>query len=78
MVDAMPVNVVNRTEQQVRTSNQQVEHSFTTQDDLNIIRKFCAVGWCQDVRVVELPSCGFQTRGLLPSSACSKAGQTDS
>ena len=22
------------------------------QDDLNIIRKFCAVGWCEDVRVV--------------------------
>ncbi len=46
------------------------------QDDLNIIRKFCADGWFKDVRVVELPDCGFPTTILLRFSVFSRAGGT--
>jgi hypothetical protein len=43
------------------------EHSFTIQNDLNIIRKFCEVWWCEDVGVLELPGCDFPARELLRS-----------
>ncbi len=42
-------------------------HSFTIQNDLNIIRKFCEVWWCEDVGVLELPGCDFPARKLLRS-----------
>ncbi len=53
-------------------------NSFTMQGDLNIIRKFCADGWCEDVCVVEQPGCEFPTRGISRFSALLPAGRTDS
>lgn len=67
-----------RTKQDARTSNQKVGHFFTMRDDLNIIRRFCAVGGTKDIRVVELPGCKFPTKVLLRFSVCSGAGQIDS
>lgn len=48
-IDAIPVSVEIKAEQDVRTSNQKTGQSFTMQDGLNIIRKFGAVGWCKNV-----------------------------
>jgi hypothetical protein len=37
-------NVAIKAKQDVPTSDQRTGHSFTMQDDLNIIRKFCGGG----------------------------------
>ena len=75
-IDAMGHGI--RTKQDARTSNQKVGHFFTMRDDLNIIRKFCAVGGTKDVRVVELPGRNPDKSARLRFNVCFRAGRIDS